>query len=210
MISLQHQAVSRVTSESWKKVPPSCSRTKGLERVQGTKSTTPHSTNRREATWVAAGAGVAGGGGQEGEAGRERHSAAQPCRHALDDQLINHVLSGPVHNYTAEALPCQRTCDKDGRANQAQSAVHHLQHRRRLRQLEGHLHRLHAQQPRVFSIQLASVHTHGALLQRKRAWVAPARRPEARWRPHGLPLFPWWSCMSDTGRSSCKRRARRV
>lgn len=63
MTSLQHQAVSRVTSDSCSALlppaaalPPSGRRssTRGLDRVAGTRSTTPHKMNRREATWVAA------------------------------------------------------------------------------------------------------------------------------------------------------------
>ena len=105
---------------------------------------------------------------------------------------------------TAAAPACQQTCDKDGRADQAQGAMHNFQHRRCLRHLERQLHRLHARHPRVIDVQLATVRTHQALLQLSLAGVAPARRPEARWRPRGLPLFPWWSCMSGIGCSSCR------
>lgn len=57
MTSLQHQAVSSVTRDSCGRSPPpsgTAGSSTGDDLGWGASTTTPHSTNRREATWVAA------------------------------------------------------------------------------------------------------------------------------------------------------------
>lgn len=63
MTSLQHHAVSSVTSDSCSCTPPpsgSVPSSTGETLGWGASTTTPHSTNRREATWVAARRALAG------------------------------------------------------------------------------------------------------------------------------------------------------
>ncbi len=147
MTSLQHQAVSRVTSDSCSApLPPAAapppsgrrSSTTWLERVAGTRSTTPHRMKSREATWVAA---------------NWRSGRWQMCRecgpvHGRQRRARGRLLADRAQppsmrdcDITAAAL--SRTCDGNGRANQAHRAVHNLHHCRRLRCLEWQLNRLH-------------------------------------------------------------------
>lgn len=131
MTSLQHQAVSSVTSDSCKLVPPTLSSSSGVARVAGTRSTTPHRMNSRDATWVAAGVEV--------QTGMVRR-VGRPGMVEMSESRTGPVPGAPRSPIASASCQLRRTCDEDGRPHQAHRAVHHLQHRRGLGQLERRLH----------------------------------------------------------------------